>query len=126
MKRAIVIVAAVFFAAVLYCTPAECQTEAAPQAPAKGMVTMVDLGANKCMVCKMMSSIVDTLQKEYKGKADIVFIDVWKHPEQGQKFRIKLIPTQIFFDKEGKEVYRHEGLLLKGAIVSKLEEMGVK
>ena len=126
MKRAIVIVAAVFFVAVLYCTPAECQTEPVPQVPAKGMVTMVDLGAHKCMVCKMMASIVDTLQKEYKGRADIVFIDVWQHPEQGQRFAIKVIPTQIFYDKEGKEVYRHEGLLLKGAIVSKLEEMGVK
>ncbi len=99
---------------------------AVPQVPTKGMVTMVDLGANKCIICKMMSSIVESLQKEYKGKADIVFIDVWKHPDEGQKFGINVIPTQIFYDKQGKEVYRHEGLMLKGAIISKLESLGVK
>jgi len=109
-----------------YFLPASCRASSVPQVPAKGMVTMVDLGANKCIVCKMMSSIVDSLQKEYKGRADIVFIDVWEHPGEGQKFGIKLIPPQIFFDRNGKEVYRHQGLMPKSAIVSKLEEMGVK
>lgn len=102
------------------------QPSAVPEVPVKGMVTMVDLGANKCLVCKMMSSIVDSLQKEYKGKAAIVFIDVWKHPDAGQKFGVKVIPTQIFYDSNGTEVYRHEGLMLKGAIISKLEKLGVK
>jgi thioredoxin 1 len=126
MKRILPIVAAVAFLAGLYFLPAPCRAAATPEVPAKGMVTMVDLGANKCVVCKMMSSIVDSLQKEYQGKAEIVFIDVWKNPDAGQKFGVKVIPTQVFYDKSGKEVYRHEGLLLKGAIISKLQEMGVK
>lgn len=125
-NRLVPLFAAVLFLAGSCCLlPADCLASSIP-VPSKGMVTMVDLGANKCMVCKMMSSIVESLQKQYKGEADIVFIDVWKHPEEGQKFGIKLIPTQIFFDREGKEVYRHEGLMLKDAIVSKLHEMGVK
>ena len=126
MNKAILFFVAVFFLAALYFLPADGKASSAPQAPTKGMVTMVDLGANKCMVCKMMSSIVESLQKEYQGKADIVFIDVWKHPEAGQKFGVKLIPTQIFYDREGREVYRHEGLMLKEAIIAKLDEMGVK
>ncbi len=99
---------------------------AVPQVPAKGMVTMVDLGASGCIPCMMMSSIVDSLQKQYKGKAAIYFINIRNHPEEGQKFGIHLIPTQIFYNKNGKEVYRHEGVMLKGAIISKLEELGVK
>jgi thioredoxin 1 len=126
MNRVVIFFVAVLFLAGFYLHPSNCWATSAPQVPAKGMVTMVDLGATKCIVCKMMSSIVESLQKEYKGKAEIVFIDVWQHPEEGQKFHINLIPTQIFFDRNGKEVYRHEGLLLKGAIISKLEEMGVK
>lgn len=126
MNRVVKSFVVILFLAGFYFHPSNCRAASVPQVPAKGMVTMVDLGATKCIVCKMMSSIVDSLQKEYKGKADIVFIDVWQHPEEGQKFGIKLIPTQIFFDRDGKEVYRHEGLMLKGAITSKLEEMGVK
>lgn len=52
-----------------------------PEVPVKDMVTMVDIGADKCIPCKMMAPILKSLQEEYKGKAAIVFIDVWKHPE---------------------------------------------
>lgn len=105
---------------------AEESSAAVPQVPAKGMVTMVDLGASGCIPCMMMSEIVDSLQKQYKGKAAIYFINIRNHPEEGQKFGIKMIPTQIFYDKNGKEVYRHVGVMLKGAVIGKLEELGVK
>lgn len=97
-----------------------------PQVPAKGMVTMVDLGASGCIPCEIMSHEVDSLQKKYQGKAAIYFINIRNHPEEGQKFGIKLIPTQIFYDKSGKEVYRHEGVMLEGTIIAKLQDLGVK
>ncbi|MCG2748896.1 MAG: thioredoxin family protein [Desulfobulbaceae bacterium] len=93
--------------------------------PVKDMVTMVDLGAGKCIPCKMMAPILEKLQKEYAGRAAIVFIDVWEDGSQSKKFAIRSIPTQIFFDKEGKEIYRHEGFLAEEGIVAKLKEMGV-
>ncbi len=96
-----------------------------PEVPAKGMVTMVDIGAKKCIPCKMMAPIMEELEKEYQGKAAIYFIDVWEHREQGPKFGIRAIPTQIFYDKDGKEVYRHEGFLAKAKIVAMLEKLGV-
>ena len=79
--------------------------------PVKGMVTMIDLGAKKCIPCKMMAPIMEKMEKLYKGKAVIAFIDVWEHREPVNRFGIRAIPTQIFFDKNGKEVYRHEGFL---------------
>ena len=97
-----------------------------PEVPVKGMVTMLDIGADKCIPCKMMAPIMKELEEEYQGKAAIIFIDVWKHQEQGQKFRIRVIPTQIFYDKDGKEVQRHEGYMDKKAIVAVLEKLGVK
>lgn len=97
-----------------------------PTVPVKGMVTMVDIGAKKCIPCKMMAPIMEELEKEYAGKAAIIFIDVWEHREQGEKFGIRAIPTQIFYDKDGKEVYRHEGFLEKERIVAVLEKHGVK
>ncbi len=103
MNRVIFFFVAVLFLAGSCCLlPADCRASSIPPVPEKGMVTMVDLGANKCMVCKMMSSIVESLRKQYKGKADIVFIDVWKHPGEGQKFGIKLIPTQISLTGRGR------------------------
>jgi len=102
------------------------QSSSIPEVPSKGMVTMVDIGAKKCIPCKMMAPIMESLEKEYKGRAAIVFIDVWENREQGQKFGIHAIPTQIFYDKDGKEVYRHEGFLSENSIVAELEKLGVK
>ena len=66
--------------------------------PVKGNVTMIDLGATECIPCKMMAPIMEKMEKQYAGKAAIVFIDVWKHNEQATRFGIRAIPTQIFFD----------------------------
>lgn len=99
-----------------------------PEVPVKGKVTMVDIGAKECIPCKMMAPIMDELEKEYHdtGKAAILFIDVWKNKEEGRRFGLRAIPTQIFYDKEGKEVYRHEGFMDKKEIVAWLEKLGVK
>ena len=93
--------------------------------PVKGMVTMVDLGADQCIPCKMMVPVMEKVEKKYKGKAAIVFIDVWKDKEPAKRFGIRAIPTQIFFDKGGKEVYRHTGFMGEADIVSQLKKMGV-
>ncbi|CAN2040764.1 Thioredoxin family protein [Candidatus Magnetomoraceae bacterium gMMP-15] len=97
-----------------------------PEVPVKGMVTMVDLGAKKCIPCKMMAPILKELEKDYKGKASIVFIDVWENKESARKFGIRGIPTQIFFDKNGKEVYRHFGFMDKKSIVAMLKKLGIQ
>ena len=94
--------------------------------PRKGTVTMLDLGADKCIPCKMMAPIIEKLKKDYSGKADIVFIDVWKIPKQAERFKISSIPTQIFYDKDGKEVSRHVGFLKEEAIVEKLKSLGIE
>lgn len=101
-------------------------TEQKQQIPVPGMVTMVDLGAKKCIPCKMMAPIMEELEKEYKNRAAIVFIDVWENPDAGRTFRIQSIPTQIFYDANGKEVFRHVGFFDKASIVAELQKFGVE
>ncbi len=73
---------------------------------------LLDLGAHSCIPCKMMAPILEELKKEYAGAFKTDFIDVWKNPDAGKQHGIQAIPTQIFFDAEGKERYRHTGFLL--------------
>lgn len=96
-----------------------------PEIPVKGMVTLLELGASKCIPCKMMAPIIEELRQEYKGKAAILFIDVWKHHEQVDRFHLRAIPTQVFYAKNGEEAYRHEGFMDKESIVAILEKLGV-
>ena len=94
--------------------------------PVKGMVTMIDLGKKTCTQCKMMAPILDKLEKQYEGKAAIVFINLLDDPEQQYRFKLKALPTQIFFNPEGEEVFRHTGFMSEKAIVAQLGNMGVE
>jgi thioredoxin 1 len=112
---------------VIFTRPVALFAAAPPQEiPVKGMITMVDLGAKKCIPCKMMAPILEKLEKVYAGRAAIVFLDVWEDPKPARRFSISGIPTQIFFDKKGKEVYRHLGFLSEEKIIRQLKDMGVK
>lgn len=106
--------------------PSTGQSESFDNLPVPGMVTMIDLGAKKCIPCRMMAPILEKMETVYEGKAVIAFIDVWIHREPAQRFKIRVIPTQIFFDKDGKEVYRHRGFMSEEDIVKQLTKMGVE
>jgi len=86
---------------------------------------LVDLGKGTCIPCKMMAPILEELGREYQGRAVVEVIDLREDGQAASKYGIRVIPTQIFFDSEGKEVWRHEGFLPKDQIVAKFTEMGV-
>jgi len=100
-------------------------------APAKAAAVLqlprlVDLGADKCIPCKMMAPILDDLKTNYIGRLDVEFIDVWKNSDAGKQYGVRVIPTQIFFSKDGKELFRHEGFFSKEDILAKWKELGIE
>lgn len=97
------------------------QTEAVQQLP-----KLIDLGAHKCIPCIKMAPILDQLTKEYEGVFNVEFIDVWEpeNEEKAKAHKIQTIPTQIFFDADGKELWRHEGFISKKDILEKWQELG--
>ena len=92
----------------------------------KALPRLLDLGATKCIPCKMMVPVLDELTKEYKDKLKVEFIDVWKDQSAAQKYKVQSIPTQIFFDAKGKEVYRHVGYFPKDDILKAFKDHGIK
>jgi thioredoxin 1 len=101
-------------------TPASAPSEAKP------LPRLVDLGAGKCIPCKMMAPILEELKKEYAGRLEVTFIDVWQDPDAGKAYGIEMIPSQIFFDADGKELFRHTGFFGKEDILGKWKELGVE
>ena len=91
----------------------------------KSLPRLVDLGATQCIPCKMMAPILENLKQTFAGKMTVEFIDVRENPAVGDKHKISTIPTQIFFDAEGKELFRHEGFFSREEILAKWKELGV-
>ena len=91
-------------------------------------VTFVELGSVKCIPCKQMQPVMDAIEKEYAGKVKVVFYDVWTDAgkEYADKYKVRMIPTQVFLDKEGKEIFRHEGFFPQVKIEKVLSDAGVE
>jgi len=70
-----------------------------------------------------MQPIIDELKAELKGKVDVEFIDVVRHGDVADKYGIQVIPTQIFLDAEGRELFRHVGVYPKEEILAKMKEL---
>lgn len=106
--------------------PAESSTEEdLKRALLSGKPVLVDFGANSCIPCRQMRPILKEVGKEYTGKASVLVIDVYKYQSLAGEHKVRLIPTLIFFDSKGKEVFRHMGALEKQKIVEKLKEIGM-
>lgn len=96
------------------------------KARSSGKPSMVDFGASGCRPCDMMTPILGALGKKYEGKINILFVHVNKERILAARFGIQSIPVQVFFDKTGREVFRHTGFFPQEEIENKLSELGVK
>ena len=89
-----------------------------------GLPMLLELGAETCPPCRQMKPILNDLKEEYKGRIIVQIVDVYEHPDWARRYGIYLIPTQIFFDAEGKELFRHEGFFSRQEILGKFREFG--
>lgn len=90
-------------------------------------MTFIELGSNRCIPCRMMQPILKNLEQRYPQELKVVFIDVWQENGDiaGKKYQLRSIPTQIFYNAQGEEIFRHEGFLAQEQIEALLKKHGV-
>ena len=94
----------------------------------KPKVTFIELGSVNCIPCKAMQPVMKNIENKYDGKVKVIFYDVWTQEQKpyAEKYRIRVIPTQVFLDENGKEFHRHEGFYPEEEIDKILESKGIK
>jgi thioredoxin 1 len=93
----------------------------------KPLITFVELGSVNCIPCKKMQPVMKAIEEKYAGQVEVIFYDVWK-PDQkkyAQEYGIRLIPTQVFLDRDDKEIMRHEGFFPETEIDRFLRKQGL-
>ena len=91
-----------------------------------GLPRLVDFGSTTCVPCKMMAPILEELARDYQGKLTVEFIDISEDRKAAQRYKVRVIPTQIFYDRSGKEFYRHMGFFSKEDILATFRAHGIK
>ncbi|GAB4177812.1 MAG: thioredoxin family protein [Geothermobacteraceae bacterium] len=85
---------------------------------------LVDVGADKCIPCIKMAPILDQLREDFRGRLEVVFVDAWKNRDEAARYGVRMIPTQIFYAPDGKELYRHTGFFSREEILAKWRQLG--
>jgi thioredoxin 1 len=101
---------------------ASAQAEAAKP---KALPQLIEFGSHTCVPCQKMMPILDELRKDYAGRLEVTFYDVYQHRDKAMESRIRVIPTQLFIGPDGNEFYRHEGFFPKADILARFKEKGI-
>jgi thiol-disulfide isomerase/thioredoxin len=96
------------------------------KARSSGKPSLVDFGSVGCRPCDMLAPILETLKNKYAGKVNVLFVHVGQEQILAARYGVRTIPIQFFFDKDGKEVFRHVGFWPQAQIEKKLAEIGVE
>ena len=91
-----------------------------------GKPVLVDFGANSCLPCRQLRPILKAVSEEYSGKAGVLVIDIYKYQDLAREYKVQVIPTLVFFDGKGKEVFRQIGVMEREQIIAKLKEIGME
>jgi thioredoxin 1 len=124
--RVAIIAVALLIAATAHAEIPSATDAVVKQALSSGKPTVIDLGARTCIPCKKMAPILEGLSNEYKGRGNVLFIDVHENNSAADRFKVRMIPTQVFFDAKGNEVKRHVGFMEKADLVKELKSAGLK
>lgn len=89
-----------------------------------GRPRLVDIGSTTCIPCKVMLGVLDELRQKYTGSLDVKFLDVDKDAAEAAPFAIQAMPTQVFLSPDGKELWRHVGVIRAEAVIARWAELG--
>lgn len=96
------------------------------KARASGKPTFASFGADTCIPCQKMVPVREAVREKYDGKVNVVYVHVGKEQILASRYGVQGIPFMLFFDADGREVFRHTGMLSQEQIEQQLKEMGVQ
>jgi thioredoxin 1 len=128
MKNLLLIIIITAFVFVQGCDAQSKDNKSETASVTKPKVTFIELGSVNCIPCKMMQPVMEAIEKKYGNQVKVIFYDVWTQEQKkyAQQYKIKLIPTQVFLDENGKEFHRHEGFYPEAEIDKLLQGKGLK
>lgn len=89
-------------------------------ATGQGRPTVIEFGANACTACRDMKLVLDQLRRTHGKQIGIAEVDLVKQREAIATYRIQLMPTQVFFDAQGREIGRNLGPIDGPSILARL------
>lgn len=92
-------------------------------APAQNRPAIYEFARKLCPICHQMEEVLKAVQEVYAGQFELRLLFIDDDIKLFRRFNIAIVPTQVFLDASGKEVFRHEGLQSREQLEKKLREL---
>ena len=90
-----------------------------------GKCSLIEFGGRRCIPCRQMQPILAELNLAFAASMNIFNVYVDEERDLARNYRISLIPTQIVFDRTGKEISRHVGYWEKEKLTAELRRLQI-
>ncbi len=90
-----------------------------------GLPHLVDVGADHCAPCKRMAPMLAELRESFGERFRVTVVNLSVTPSAGDAYRVNELPTQIFYDGAGRELFRHVGYYSRDEILATWRRLGV-
>jgi len=112
----------------LLATTQSCMSQTEKKSVHQAKVTFIELGSVRCIPCRKMEAVLESIRKKYPKDVKVIFYDVWTKEGRpyAEKYHVNRIPTQVFLDANGKEFYRHVGYFPEAELIKILKQKKVR
>lgn len=124
-RRMRVLAVAVAITVVGVAAAASAQGPLGEEARAAGKPLIVDFGMTRCLQCIEQSKTMDEVKDIIGDRVLLKFVHVGKEEELAEAYKVLLIPTLVYFDAQGKEVFRNVGQMKKEPMLAKARQLGL-
>ncbi|MBC7287295.1 MAG: thioredoxin family protein [Armatimonadetes bacterium] len=102
------------------------QTAPPPQIPPpSGLPALVEFGSDECKECQRMKAVLAALRPKLRGHVEVIEVDTDVYRDLADRWRLRIIPTQVIVSPKGEELARHEGFWPSEEIVARLKSLGL-
>ncbi|MEJ2671958.1 MAG: thioredoxin family protein [Deltaproteobacteria bacterium] len=92
-------------------------------AAAKALPVLLEFGRKGCNICQRSESIVQAVKDQYPGRFEVRRFYINQEQSWFYRYKVAIVPSQVFLDAEGREVYRHAGVFKIDDLIRKLREL---
>lgn len=75
--------------------------------------TLLEFGSTGCVMCKQMEAELVKVRDNREARVNVVFLHIMDPDNQHlmKHFGISAVPMQVILDREGREIFRHYGVI---------------
>jgi thioredoxin 1 len=76
-----------------------------------------------CPICAASERVILAVKDKYPGRFEVEKLYIDEADAMFRRYKVAIVPTQVFLNAAGQEVARHEGVYKREVLIRKLHDL---